>query len=115
MADNTALLLYLSADGLLPGRGLNQASSSTNTDQLDPQLASFIMKGGVSMGSRRAETPVDGVAEQGCLYPQDLLPFLRRPLFLLVDSPNSVSFDVMRFLFLLFFFFSFQSRFLSFV
>jgi len=37
------------------------------------------------------------------LYPEDLLPFTRKPLFLIVDSDNSVAFKVIFLLFYLFF------------
>nr|CAH0100930.1 unnamed protein product [Daphnia galeata] len=76
---NGALLLYISADGLFP-------SSSSTEDRYD--------MGGVCTNSKR-EPDQSGikrgsqVKELNCLYPGDLIPFMRKPLFLIVDSDNS--------------------------
>jgi len=77
---NGALLLYISADGLFP-------SSNSPEDRYD--------MGGVMTNSKR-EPDQSGakqrnchVKEMHCLYPGDLIPFVRKPLFLIVDSDNS--------------------------
>ena len=37
---------------------------------------------------------VDTNSLVNCLHPNDLVPFTRKPLFLIVDSPNSTAFSV---------------------
>ncbi|ENN79886.1 hypothetical protein YQE_03705, partial [Dendroctonus ponderosae] len=75
---NGALLLYLSSDGCF--------STSKHPEDMGFDL------GGVSTTSKR-----DGehkkTKEVHCLYPGDLYPFTRRPLFVIVDSDNSFVFQ----------------------
>ena len=80
--DQSALLLYLSADG---------AKKSFKSDS--PVLESGY-GGGIATAvnqSRKTETS-DSTALVHSLHPLDLLPFTRKPLFLIVDSTNSESF-----------------------
>jgi len=90
--ENSALLLYLSADG-----AKRLTKGEPNAESI---LAGY--SGGVATNSRRGT----GVAEKSdsndqsalvhCLHPNDLLPFTRKPLFLIVDSNNSTAFKVDR-------------------
>lgn len=113
---SAAMLLYLSADeapamvarqhgvvGVVPEEGRRdgqraqqQAQQHEATTSTTFTSSASISRGGVWLGSRRHDDLVqgEGVADQSCFYPHDLFPFLRRPLILIVDSPNSVSFDV---------------------
>ncbi|XP_044587350.1 protein SCAI isoform X2 [Cotesia glomerata] len=78
---NGALLLYLSADGCF---------STVKHPEESYDL------GGVSTSSKRdpehGKRPSGG-KEPHCLYPGDLYPFTRKPLFVVVDSDNSYVFQ----------------------
>ncbi|KAI8847645.1 hypothetical protein BC829DRAFT_395937 [Chytridium lagenaria] len=65
ISENSALLLYVSADG---------AKRPTKPDSSDIAYS--------------------GSSLVHCLHPNDLIPFSRKPLFLIVDSTNSVAFKV---------------------
>ncbi|KAG5319609.1 SCAI protein, partial [Pseudoatta argentina] len=79
---NGALLLYLSADGCF--------STVKHPEEMGYDL------GGVSTCSKRdpehGKRPAGG-KEPNCLYPGDLYPFTRKPLFVVVDSDNSFVFQ----------------------
>ncbi|KAG8037980.1 hypothetical protein G9C98_006305 [Cotesia typhae] len=79
---NGALLLYLSADGCF--------STVKHPEEMGYDL------GGVSTSSKRdpehGKRPSGG-KEPHCLYPGDLYPFTRKPLFVVVDSDNSYVFQ----------------------
>ncbi|XP_019887713.2 protein SCAI isoform X1 [Ooceraea biroi] len=79
---NGALLLYLSADGCF--------STIKHPEEMGYDL------GGVSTCSKRdpehGKRPAGG-KEPHCLYPGDLYPFTRKPLFVVVDSDNSFVFQ----------------------
>ncbi|XP_029675288.1 protein SCAI [Formica exsecta] len=79
---NGALLLYLSADGCF--------STVKHPEEMGYDL------GGVSTCSKRdpehGKRPAGG-KEPHCLYPGDLYPFTRKPLFVVVDSDNSFVFQ----------------------
>ncbi|XP_031771892.1 protein SCAI isoform X1 [Apis florea] len=79
---NGALLLYLSADGCF--------STVKHPEEMGYDL------GGVSTCSKRdpehGKRPTGG-KEPHCLYPGDLYPFTRKPLFVVVDSDNSFVFQ----------------------
>ncbi|XP_012256360.1 protein SCAI [Athalia rosae] len=79
---NGALLLYLSADGCF--------STVKQPEEMGYDL------GGVSTSSKRdpehGKRPTGG-KEPHCLYPGDLYPFTRKPLFVVVDSDNSFVFQ----------------------
>jgi len=97
LADHTALLLYLSADDVAPlSRRHGRPAAAAGLPQIES--SAIIANGGVWLGPlRKHDDPHaagEAHADQGCLYPHDLFPFLRRPLILIVDSPNSVAFDV---------------------
>ncbi|RKO94145.1 hypothetical protein BDK51DRAFT_18963 [Blyttiomyces helicus] len=84
ISENSALLLYLSADGL---------KRSAKVDQ--PENAGYV--GGIATAVNYARKPpeksdADSTTLVHCLHPTDLVPFTRKPLFLIVDSTNSVAF-----------------------
>ena len=83
LTENSALLLYLSADG---------AKRATKSDQNSESYT-----GGIATAvnsNRRATDRVD--PEQALLvntlHPNDIVPLTRKPLFLVVDSTNSTAF-----------------------
>ncbi|XP_065214251.1 protein SCAI [Planococcus citri] len=80
---NGVLLMYISADGCFP--------LSKNTDN-----SSYDMGGVITSCRKEIEIYNKGlmhVKEIHCLYPGDLHPFTRKPLFLIVDSDNSFAFQ----------------------
>ncbi|KAF4521725.1 hypothetical protein B566_EDAN012173 [Ephemera danica] len=80
---NGALLMYISADGCF--------NNSKHPEDMGYDL------GGVHTSSKRELDAPNKKAlqlkEMHCLYPGDLFPFTRRPLFLVVDSDNSFVFQ----------------------
>lgn len=111
MAENTALLLYISADG---GDTHNGGVSEASDDSIPPASAA-------SSGATAASPPPPAAAAASAkphtggglvlnartpvvasdknpvpahyLYPEDLIAFTRKPLFLIVDSDNARSFQ----------------------
>ncbi|KAJ3035830.1 hypothetical protein HDV00_003365 [Rhizophlyctis rosea] len=84
MSDASAMLLYLSADGSKHVPKPEQGQSAGYT-------------GGVSTAVNYARKPpenkeADQTSLIHCLHPQDLVPFTRKPMFLIVDSTNSTAF-----------------------
>ncbi|CAG8582397.1 7270_t:CDS:10 [Cetraspora pellucida] len=80
--ENSALLLYLSADGT--------KHANINSEH---NLSNGYM-GGVATNSRKPADKADG-SDSGlinCLHPNDLVPFTRKPLCIIVDSNNSTAF-----------------------
>ncbi|CAG8657487.1 3272_t:CDS:2, partial [Paraglomus occultum] len=80
--ENSALLLYLSADGIK--RPVSEKDSIIGYN------------GGIVTSSRKTFDKTDVVDTNSlvnCLHPNDLVPFTRKPLFLIVDSPNSTAFS----------------------
>ncbi|CAG8658022.1 12187_t:CDS:10, partial [Racocetra persica] len=80
--ENSALLLYLSADGT--------KHANVNGEH---NLSNGYM-GGVATNSRKPADKADG-SDSGlinCLHPNDLVPFTRKPLCIIVDSNNSTAF-----------------------
>ncbi|XP_026461155.1 protein SCAI-like [Ctenocephalides felis] len=99
-----ALLLYLSADACFgASSGTNGRKVQSNTDEIGYE------SGGVVTSTKRDTSPpshhhrapphchTDDAMGHGkdphCLYPGDLYPFTRRPMFLVVDSDNSFAFQ----------------------
>ncbi|CAG8655096.1 4260_t:CDS:10, partial [Dentiscutata heterogama] len=83
--ENSALLLYLSADG----------TKRVNTNS-EHNFSNGYM-GGVVTNSRKPADKTDGSDNSGlinCLHPNDLVPFTRKPLCIIVDSNNSTAFAV---------------------
>ncbi|RIA93193.1 protein SCAI [Glomus cerebriforme] len=77
--ENSALLLYISADG---------AKISNNNEQNSYNG----YNGGVATSSRKAADKTDPSDRIHCLHPADLVPFTRKPLCLIIDSDNSTAF-----------------------
>ncbi|KAJ3414151.1 hypothetical protein HDV05_007013 [Chytridiales sp. JEL 0842] len=83
--ENAALLLYLSADG---------AKRQVKPDQADQSYT-----GGIATAVNYTRKSPDKDANGGdqtslihSLHPNDLVPYTRKPLFVIVDSTNSVAF-----------------------
>ncbi|KAI9587656.1 protein SCAI isoform X2 [Glossina fuscipes] len=81
-----ALLLYMSADGCF--------STTKHPEDYGYEL------GGLATSVKRDGVDGGGLACRGksykenhCLYPGDLYPFTRRPLFIIIDSDNSFVFQ----------------------
>jgi len=86
ISDNSALLLFLSADGvkhIIKGEGqeseLQQGYSGGIATSTNPRKA------------EKTETS-EQTALTHCLHPTDLVPFTRKPMFVIVDSNNSTAF-----------------------
>ena len=77
ISENSAILLYLSADG------------SKNSRQGE-------YSGGVSTAlTRKPSEKSEDVGLINTLHPHDLLPFTRKPLFVIIDSNNSTVFSTL--------------------
>jgi len=79
ISENSAILLYLSADG---------SKRMTNSSEYN---------GGVATAINISRKPAEKVDQDQnalvhTLHPHDLIPFTRKPLFLVVDSNNSIAF-----------------------
>jgi len=86
ISDNSALLLFLSADGvkhIIKGEGqeseLQQGYSGGIATSTNPRKA------------EKTETS-EQTALTHCLHPIDLVPFTRKPMFIIIDSNNSTAF-----------------------
>ncbi|KAG4099605.1 hypothetical protein H8356DRAFT_1076203 [Neocallimastix lanati (nom. inval.)] len=86
ISDNSALLLYLSADGvkhIVKGEG-----QETELQQG--------YSGGIATSTNPRKTEKTETSEQTalihCLHPIDLVPFTRKPMFVVIDSNNSTAF-----------------------
>ncbi|KAI8918066.1 protein SCAI [Entophlyctis helioformis] len=82
ISENSALLMYLSADG---------AKRASKTDQTESYT------GGVATAVNYTRKPTDKVDPDQhilthTLHPHDLVPFTRKPMFVIVDSNNSAAF-----------------------
>ncbi|KAI8824112.1 protein SCAI [Fimicolochytrium jonesii] len=88
--ENSAMLIYISADG---------AKRPVKSEHMDPAYLTnysggaatavnqnYARKGGDKTDSEQ-HTPL-----VHCLHPNDLVPFSRKPLFVIVDSTNSAAF-----------------------
>ncbi|KAI1321320.1 hypothetical protein EDD11_006657 [Mortierella claussenii] len=83
VSSDSALLIYLSADG--SKRSVPDSSGAKG------------YHGGILTNSRKVLDNSDPELQSisHCLHPGDLLPFTRKPMFLIVDSNNSVAFAEM--------------------
>jgi len=86
ISENSALLLYLSADGvkhIIKGEGQ------------DSELQQGY-SGGIATSTNPRKTEKTETSEQTalthCLHPIDLVPFTRKPMFIIIDSNNSTAF-----------------------
>jgi hypothetical protein len=82
------MLLYLSADG--------QPKREDVSTDAEKTMKSLGYSAGITTSQRKVnEKGPDGVTFAGFaggLYPGDLVPFTRKPMFLIVDSNNSWAF-----------------------
>ncbi|KAF9921451.1 hypothetical protein FBU30_008494 [Linnemannia zychae] len=80
VSGDSALLIYLSADG----------SKRTSPDTSGAKG----YHGGILTSSRKVVDGSDPEQQSisNCLHPGDLIPFTRKPMFLIVDSNNSIAF-----------------------
>ncbi|KAM4664214.1 protein SCAI isoform 2-T2 [Discoglossus pictus] len=76
---NSALLIYLSATGVFPTGPYDFGGVLTNSNR--------DVVNGDAMHKRS-----QSYKEMHCLHPGDLYPFTRKPLFIIVDSSNSVAY-----------------------
>ncbi|KAF9578291.1 hypothetical protein BGW38_005994, partial [Lunasporangiospora selenospora] len=83
VASDSAMLLYLSGDGIK--RPVTDASGPKG------------YHGGILTNSRKAADNTDPEQQSftHCLHPGDILPFTRKPMFMIVDSNNSDVFSEM--------------------
>ncbi|KAJ3219649.1 hypothetical protein HK099_004630 [Clydaea vesicula] len=99
IGDSSALLLYLSADGAkrsVKGEhteagymgGIATAVSFTR------KPANSQAEGTATSSTTSGPPTTDSSSLAHCLHPYDLVPFTRKPLFLIVDSTNSSAFKV---------------------
>lgn len=87
-----ALLLYISADGCFSttkhpedyGYELGGLATSLKRDPVDA-AGGLAVRGKSGTGT--------AFKESHCLYPGDLYPFTRRPMFIVIDSDNSFVFQ----------------------
>lgn len=90
-----ALLLYMSADGCFSttkhpedyGYELGGLATSMKRDPVEAGAGS----GGLACRGKSAAGTT--FKESHCLYPGDLYPFTRRPMFIVIDSDNSFVFQ----------------------
>lgn len=106
------MLLYISADGIEPNNNCIQSYMpdeatpyesggvrTNNRRDLNPSTNLNISNNHNSLG--RSHLKSDSFSKMGvykethCIYPGDLYAFLRKPLFLIVDSSNSIAFQNM--------------------
>eukprot|EP01121_Diplochlamys_sp_Union-15-3_P001188 TRINITY_DN1104_c0_g1_i1.p1 TRINITY_DN1104_c0_g1~~TRINITY_DN1104_c0_g1_i1.p1 ORF type:complete len:427 (+),score=39.47 TRINITY_DN1104_c0_g1_i1:201-1481(+) len=83
LKEHDVLLLYISADSSKPAE-LNTSDNNSN-------IVSYL-SGGVDLNGGRKVLSNPNTKIKDCLTPGDLMPFLRHPLFLIVDSDNSSAF-----------------------
>lgn len=104
------LLVYISADGLkfddLSDVGMKSIEGEQSVGagkRTNRALNEVRSRGGVTMseggtsGNTKQQYETDEVSSvciPHCLYPEDLLPFARKKLFLIVESDNSAAFRV---------------------
>ncbi len=85
--DHAAMLLYLSADGI----------KMSNKNDFGYVGGVATMNTSANAAAKRLPESSDGSGTSAqinshCLYPQDLSPFTRKPMFVVVDSNNSAAF-----------------------
>ncbi|CAF0939890.1 unnamed protein product [Didymodactylos carnosus] len=111
LPSNGALLLYISADGYdghskvkveqsydFGGCKTNsrREDSLENSNNIPLTSSTTISNPGTNQtSSSQSKKSVQTIKEVHCIYPGDIYPCLRKPLFLIVDSNNSVAFQNM--------------------
>lgn len=76
---NLLIFIHFNCNFFLDGYELGGLSTSVKRDGMDSGIA--------------CRGKGNGYKEPHCLYPGDLYPFTRRPLFIIVDSDNSFVFQ----------------------
>ncbi|CAH3025521.1 unnamed protein product [Porites evermanni] len=84
LPSNGVMLVYVSGDGCL-----GNAKAGEEGPYEMGGVAMCHKKAGNEEGTRRARANLKDVH---CLYPEDLVPFSRKPLMVIVDSSNSYAF-----------------------
>ena len=101
LQDNNVLFLYISADGIFNPlvEGFLPDGDEEDPQPLQVSAAPKVSdtdlckRGGVALNSRRSPEKQQSGMTADCLYPEDLLVYTRKHLFLIVDSDNSEAFD----------------------
>ncbi|CAH0716621.1 unnamed protein product, partial [Brenthis ino] len=86
---NCALLIYISADGHHPQQNTHPEDYSYDIGGLITTSKSDIYRD----YNRETKSNMSKYKDKHILYPGDLHPFTRRPLFIIVDSDNSYAFQ----------------------
>lgn len=84
--ENSALLLYLSADG---------AKQVVKVESQEGDLQQGYTGGIATLSNPRKAEKAENTEQAAivhCLHPSDLIPFTRKPMFIIVDSNNSTAF-----------------------
>jgi hypothetical protein len=96
MSDNSAFLLYVSADGarLPPDARSEKGECQACGEPSNWELLGY--QGGIALNPRRHLEPetADMTVLINTFHPEDLIPFTRRPFFLIIESNNSTAFNV---------------------
>ncbi|KAI9095450.1 protein SCAI [Phlyctochytrium arcticum] len=90
ISENAAMLLFLSADGAKRAVKSDQADSAAFSAGYSGGVATAVNANSAKKISEKAESDMTPLTH--CLHPYDLIPFTRKPLFVIVDSTNSVAF-----------------------
>lgn len=99
LAINRVLLLYISADGHdthLKNRieqSYDFGGVKTNNRREENSFESSPISSTHLLGKKSLATANSSAKEVHAIFPGDLYPFLRKPLFLIIDSNNSVAFQ----------------------
>ncbi|XP_077353348.1 protein SCAI isoform X1 [Festucalex cinctus] len=81
---NSVLLVYLSATGIFP---------SVNSESEGPfDFGGVLTNSNRDVNGEVIQKRSQSHKEMHCLHPGDLLPFTRKPLFIIVDSTNSIAY-----------------------
>jgi len=80
LPENGIMLIYLSAD------------ASFNAKKTEDEH-NFYEYGGVATKKPKSSVTKKNVRESNCLYPEDIIPFTRKPLILVIESANAKAFD----------------------
>lgn len=99
LLDNHVLLLYLSAEGISSPFVDSPLDHSSNSSPNSILNNDNYKNGGILLNSRRSsEKQLSGITPD-CFFPNDLIPFTRKHMFLIVDSDNSSAFSSLPILF----------------
>ncbi|OAD02142.1 hypothetical protein MUCCIDRAFT_40549, partial [Mucor lusitanicus CBS 277.49] len=105
-SDNSALLLYLSADGFGANSGGTIATTASGVGSMTASGNNAASTNAASNAGNVSNKDTSATTQHladhhvsppsvHCLHPADLVPFTRKPLFLIVDSDHSTEFKHM--------------------